>query len=262
MDFLTRLEKKISDKLQGGIERVWGQDGSRELLEIERAILDEIESRVQAVGRRKRSLPFNHLTIKIPEPDRDRRAILEMAFQDDKSLEKDIRERLMQAGSDAPPGFQVNVIITDQDVPESAGKGYAITYGRQSTSTSAPHAQLTVIRGQAVQATYALQKSRINIGRLAEVLDREQSVKRRNDVVFLDTDDPANQTVSREHAHIQLDAASGEFRLYDDHSVHGTRLFRDGRPIEISAGNSRGVKLISGDEIFLGQAGLRFETGA
>ena len=87
--------------------------------------------------------------------------------------------------------------------------------------------------------------------------DAEQRVTRRNDVVFEEGDDEANATVSRRHAHIRQD--DGDYRLCDDGSEFGTRVFRDGRSIEVPAGNRRGEKLRPGDEIYLGRACLRFE---
>jgi pSer/pThr/pTyr-binding forkhead associated (FHA) protein len=92
---------------------------------------------------------------------------------------------------------------------------------------------------------------------MAELTDAEERVIRRNDIVFQEGGDDANATVSRRHAHIRLDA--GEYRICDDESEFGTRVFRDGRPIEVPAGNRRGEKLRPGDEIYLGRACLRFE---
>ena len=80
---------------------------------------------------------------------------------------------------------------------------------------------------------------------------------RRNDVVFEEGADEANGTVSRRHAHIKLE--DGEYRICDDGSEFGTRVFRDGRSIEVPAGNRRGERLRPGDEIYLGRACLRFE---
>ena len=92
---------------------------------------------------------------------------------------------------------------------------------------------------------------------MAELTDSEQRVIRRNDMVFEEGADEANATVSRRHAHIRQDGA--EYRICDDDSEFGTRVFRDGRPIEVPAGNRRGEKLRPGDEIYLGRACLRFE---
>ena len=52
-----------------------------------------------------------------------------------------------------------------------------------------------------------------------------------------------------------------DYRLCDDGSEFGTRVFRDGRSIEVPSGDRRGEKLRSGDEIYLGRACLRFERG-
>jgi hypothetical protein len=69
--------------------------------------------------------------------------------------------------------------------------------------------------------------------------------------------DEANATVSRKHTHIRLD--DGEYRICDDASEFGTRIFRDGRSIDVPSGNRRGERLRPGDEIYLGRACLRFE---
>jgi hypothetical protein len=80
-------------------------------------------------------------------------------------------------------------------------------------------------------------------------------------VAFAESDDAVTTTVSRAHAHIQYDPATGEFRLYDDHSAYGTSLFREGSLIAVPAGAGRGTALRPGDEIYFGQARTRFEIG-
>ena len=55
-----------------------------------------------------------------------------------------------------------------------------------------------------------------------------------------------------------LDA--GDYRLCDDGSEFGTRVFRDGRSIEVPAGDRRGEKLRPGDEIYLGRACLSLNS--
>ncbi len=113
-----------------------------------------------------------------------------------------------------------------------------------------------MVKGKTAQAEYTLDKARTNIGRMAELSDSEQRVVRRNDIVFEEGEE-VNATVSRKHAHIRLEA--GEYRICDDESEFGTRVFREGRSIEVPAGNRRGEKLRGGDEIYLGRACLRFE---
>jgi pSer/pThr/pTyr-binding forkhead associated (FHA) protein len=117
---------------------------------------------------------------------------------------------------------------------------------------------LTVVKGRAARKTLELRSERINIGRQTEVSDRDQRLVRRNHLAFDEADD-AGATVSRAHAHIRYSATSGEFRLRDDNSAYGTRIVREGRTIEVAPGNSRGVRLRSGDELQFGRAIVRFE---
>jgi pSer/pThr/pTyr-binding forkhead associated (FHA) protein len=117
--------------------------------------------------------------------------------------------------------------------------------------------RVVVVKGKTSQTEYVLGKARTNVGRTEELMDADQRVVRRNDIAFEDGADEASGTVSRKHAHIRHDA--GEYRICDDGSEFGTRVFRDGRSIEVPAGNRRGEKLRSGDEIYLGRACLRFE---
>jgi hypothetical protein len=115
-----------------------------------------------------------------------------------------------------------------------------------------------VIKGASTRKTYVLAGERTNIGRIAEVLDKERRVARRNQVVFAEGGDPVNDTVSRAQAHIRR-MPGGEWRLFDDRSSQGTRIFREGRTIALPSGSPRGVRLHSGDEIYFGQACVRFE---
>jgi len=117
--------------------------------------------------------------------------------------------------------------------------------------------KLVVLKGKTARAEYTIEKAHTNLGRTAELTDTDHRVVRRNDIVFEEGGDEANATVSRRHAHIRME--DGEYRLCDDESQFGTRVLRDGRAIDVPAGNRRGERLRPGDEIFLGRACLRFE---
>ncbi|RPJ62408.1 MAG: FHA domain-containing protein [Acidobacteria bacterium] len=112
------------------------------------------------------------------------------------------------------------------------------------------------MKGSATRKTFPLTGDRVNVGRLAEVLDRDRRVIRRNQVAFDESDDAVNQTVSRAHAHIRI-SPSGECRLFDDRSSYGTRIFRGGQTISLPPTSQRGTKLKDGDEIYFGQACVR-----
>ena len=113
----------------------------------------------------------------------------------------------------------------------------------------------------AERRTYSFLAHRIDLGRGAEVSDRRNRLVRTNHVAFTEGSAEVNQSVSRQHAHIAYEPRTGQFRLHDDGSEHGTGIVRDGSTVDVPRG-SRGVRLQSGDEIVLGEARLRvkFQT--
>jgi FHA domain len=257
MSLFSGIEKSIERGFQRWTERLFGAADSNELMLTHRAILEEIESKVQTLARGRRVFPFTHLTVTLVSPDANRRAILETAFGE--RLEADIRESLEGVSCEVPRGFSVEVRAV-----ESGPNPFEIDYATQSAKAPqvkvaepATPVRLVVAKGKTDRSEYLLEKARTNIGRMAELTDSEHRVIRRNDIVFEEAADEANATVSRRHAHIRLD--DGDYRLCDDESEFGTRVFRDGRAIEVPAGNRRGEKLRPGDEIYLGRACLRFE---
>ena len=251
MSLFSDLEKSIERGFRRWTERTFGPAASGELLLVHHAILEEIETQVQTVSRGRRIFPFPRLTITLVSDDPGRRAIYESAFGE--RLAADVREALLGAGCEVPRGFSVAVRAT-----ESGPRPFEIEYGAAPAPAVSAAARLVVIRGKAGESEYALTgQARVNIGRLAELADAEQRVVRRNDVVFEEGADEANGTVSRKHAHIR--AEDGEYRICDDGSEFGTRIFREGRTLDVPSGNRRGEKLRPGDEIYLGRACLRFE---
>ena len=256
MSLFSEIEKTIERGFRRWTEKMLGPAESDQLLLVHRAILEEIEAKVQVIGRGRRVFPFSRVTVTLISADPERRTLYEAAFGGEDRLEKDIRESLEGAECEVPRGFGVEV-----KTAESGTGNFAIEYGvevKESPVKAPPPAGcLVVVKGKTVQTGYALEKARTNIGRMEELMDADQRVVRRNDVVFEDGADEANSTVSRKHAHIRAEA--GEYRICDDGSEFGTRIFRDGRSIEVPAGNRRGEKLRPGDEIYLGRACLRFE---
>jgi hypothetical protein len=252
MSLFSDIEKTIERSFQRWTERAFGPANSDELLLVHRAILEEIETKIQTVVRGKRIFPHSRLTVTLVSPDADRRALYQAAFGD--RLAADIREALAGAKCEVPRGLAVEV-----QTAETGPRAFAIEYGtdRQAPATPPASASLTIVRGKAQQPEYQLDRPRVNIGRLAELTDSEQRVVRRNGIVFEEGADEANATVSRKHAHIKLE--EGVYRICDDGSEYGTRVFRDGRTIEVPEGNRRGERLRPGDEIYFGRACVRFE---
>jgi hypothetical protein len=258
MSFFSEVEKTIEREFRKWTEKAFGPAESSELLLVHRGILDEVAGKIQTARRGERIFPFNQVVVRLASPDAARRTLFEAAFKDQHRLENDIRECLAGAGCDIPSGFSVEIETTESG-PRSVDILYANRSAQPEPAVKAGPARVTIARGKAGQESFVLDKPRINIGRLAELTDSRQRVIRRNDIVFEDGADEANATVSRGHAHIRLDAETSEYRICDDSSEYGTRIFRDGRSIEVPSGGKRGERLSSGDEIYLGRACLHFE---
>ena len=272
MNFFSEVEKTIERTFRKWTERAFGPVESDELLLVHRGILEEIERKVQVVQRGQRLFPYNYLRVTLVSQDPERRALFQAAFAQERRLETDIKDSLEGAGCAIPAGFSVDVITA-----ADGARGYEIEYSiREAPAVEAPAAlpappepppqaapkitaQLVAVRGTTVKATYTITQPLTNIGRMPELTDSQQRVVRRNDIVFEEGADEVNATVSRGHAHLRYDAAANEYRICDDDSEYGTRVFRDGRSIEVPAGNRRGERLRNGDEIYLGKACLRFE---
>jgi FHA domain len=261
MSLFAGIEKTIERGFRRWTERMFGAADSSQLLLVHRAILEEIETKIQTVARGKRVFPYSRLVVTLASADAGRQAMYQTAFGEEGRLEKDIRDALEGARCELPRGFQVEVKAAEVQTAEAGERAFEIRYSSESARLPdpgpAPMARLTIVKGKAEAGEYTLDKARTNLGRLAELTDSEQRIVRRNDVVFEEDGDEANATVSRRHANIRL--ADGDYRICDEGSEFGTRVFRDGRTIEVPAGNRRGEKLRSGDEIYLGRARLRFE---
>lgn len=261
MSILDELEKKIQEI----IDRQFGRSASHQPLEIRRMLLKEIEAKVQPVGG-KRVFPFNCLTVYILAKDQESRAIYTVTFVQNNQLQRDVLQLLEETRCAYPPALDVEVRLVGGDSDDYArvyDRGFLVEYELREQPVESiqpqPEARLTVLRGSATQESYSVKSLEINIGRMPEVADPSGRVFRRNDVAFWDVEDEINPTVSRAHAHIRFEEGGAEFRLIDDGSARGTRIVREGRTIEVPSGDHRGVRLQDGDEIYLGQACLKFK---
>jgi FHA domain-containing protein len=238
-------------------------------LEIRRAVLDEAESKVIAVGEGKRLFPYNRLKVHLLATNSEERAVLEAAAKEAWDLQNEIAGRLAERGCPVPAGFSVDVVF-DEPRPEFGDRRFFVEYekaespapaavpaipGAPSMPESArPTLVLTVVKGDALQHVYEFDAPpRVHLGRLEEVVDSDGRVRRRNDVAFREEGE-VNTTVSREHARITWDGATASYWLRAEQNASGTRVYRDGRTIDVSAHDRRGVRIQAGDEIYLGRA--------
>ena len=259
MSLFYDIEKTIERGFRKWTERMFGPAEADDLISLHRALLEEIETHVETVARGERVFPYARLVVTLVAADAGRRAVLESAFGE--RLSADVTEALTSAGCELPKGFAVEVHTAD-----SGERAFRIDYSTRPAEPAAAETapapvtapgRVVVTKGRTDQPEYTLEKARTNLGRLAELTDADQRITRRNDIIFEEGGDDANGTVSRRHAHIKREGS--DYRICDDGSEFGTRVFRDGRSIDVPAGNRRGEKLRPGDEIYLGRACLRFE---
>jgi hypothetical protein len=242
-------------------------------LEIRRAILDDAESHVVAVGEGKRIYPHNHLRVHLLVSDPEERVRLEAVVREGWDLQREIAARLAERGCPLPAGFAVEVVFDEETHPRFGDRRFYVEYLNQEAAPAAapapglagaagaaaqhpgarPALELTVLKGVATQRVYEVDSPRVFLGRLEEVTDADGRVRRRNDVAFLEVGE-INATVSREHARIAWDAESGGYWLRAEQNASGTRIYRGGRTIDVSSHDRRGVRLQAGDEIYLGRA--------
>jgi len=257
MNFLEKLERAIEEKL----ERFQKRGAGREPLEITNAILSEVETKITPVGVGRRVFPFNNLKVELYAADEERRALYKVVFVDGERLKNAISERLGPPRCETPKRLSIEVSVVSETAPDQTDKGFHISYlyrEDDKAGASKTGARLIVLRGEAYSRVFKIEKQEVRIGRQSEVLNKDGLPLRRNDLVFLDNQNEINQSVSRKHAHLKLDSTTGQFKVYDDNSAYGTVVIRADRdPLKVT--RNFGVALQSGDEIYFGQACVKFE---
>lgn len=232
-----------------------------ELAEIRLAVLDQVYGKSYRSGGRK-VFPFDLLRVELRGVEESRASVFRGKFFG-KYLEQEIRGALRNAGCRFPENLTVNIQVV-AELPKAAEPWLTVEVGQQETvhSETPPVAKLVVREGTANVRELPLEKARTNIGRSSDVI-RAEGIFRRNDLAFGE-DGAANSSVSREHAHILFDKASGEYRIFNDRwyalGSHdcGIWIVRDGLSQEVHR-NGRGTRLEPGDEIHLGRAVVVFE---
>lgn len=262
MSRLHDFERLIDGKLRSLFRGSPPQGEKLELIEVHRAILDDVTAHIESLPRGRRTFAFPHITVQVLMTDPARRRSYEVAFVEGNSLSKDISARIADEQAEIPERFRADVELVETLPPDVAPRGFDILYkGSEAPrqTGAVPSLWMKVLHGKAERTEYTFRRNRINIGRLTDVLDAQQRLLRRNDVAFLETSDSPNTTVSRTHAHIEFDVASQQFRLFDDRSAQGTTVIRDGNILTVPRGASKGIQLRPGDEIVVGQARLSFD---
>jgi hypothetical protein len=234
-------------------------DEPPELAEIRLAILDQVREKSYRSGGRK-VFPYDLLRVELRGVEQSRAPVFTGQFFR-KYLEQEVHNALRTGGCRFPDNLRVDVAAT-VGLPRRGEEWLVVeAVSLDQAGGDKQSARLAVQEGTANVAELHLDKGRINIGRVVDVY-RDAGLFRRNDLSFAaDTD--INRSVSREHAHIVHDRASGEYRLFNDRwyprgGECGTWIVRDGMSQEVHR-NARGTKLEPGDEIHFGKAVVVFQ---
>ena len=226
-------------------------------LEVLHAVLEELERKVQPLGRGARVFPHNRVSVRVA-PLRAERAATEAAFA---QAERRLKGRLAELGCEAPR-LELRCSVLKRLPPDwPAGRLYAIECRTEADAPAAPSAdpvplRLAIVKGAATHRSYAFTQRIVAIGRTPQPVDRLGHA-RRNDVAFLERTDGITETVARAHARLQYDEATRGYRLYNESSSNPTFVVRRGVTIHAPARDPRGVRLEPGDDVHLGRAVVR-----
>ena len=263
-ELIERLGRTVFEAPFGAAAQVMGE--SPEVAEIRIAVLDEVKKKIQRAGGHV-LFPYNVVRIQI-RAAADEGAVFERDFFR-RFFDEELRKGLSKEACRFPEDLRVEIRAT----AEEGGHWLRVEMlaeelapPTEEVARAKKAARLVVSAGAANKSEIPLQKARTNIGRLTDVYKAE-GLSRRNDLSFAE-DNPINRTVSREHAHILHDKKTGEYRLFNDRWYKrgnkaenncGLWIVRDGMGQEVHR-DTRGTRLLPGDEIHLGKAVLKFQV--
>lgn len=258
-EFLERFGKTL---FEAPLAAGQGAEVPPELAEIRLAALDRIREKSYRSGGRK-VFPYDLLRVRMQGVEESRRDLFAGKFFR-QYIEQEVRNALRDGGCRYPENLRVDVEVR-VGLPQRDEQWLVIETGSQEQAAGARVGKLVVREGAANAAEVKLDKARTNIGRVVDVY-REGGLFRRNDLAFAE-DTEINRSVSREHAHITFDRATGEYRLFNDRWYArgekrppecGTWIVRDGMSQEVHR-DTRGTKLQPHDEVHFGRAVVTFE---
>jgi hypothetical protein len=252
-----QFESAIQTRIEGR-PRLHMAAPARQPLELVHAAVRSVEQEIQPAGRGQVVFPYTQIRLWIAAPSPRDRARLAAACEGPPSLEDRIIDRLAAARCDVT-GLQVKTTFVAKGKDEWVDPDFHVEYVRAAPATMAPtppaRIDLTVVQGTAEKSSYSFVGGTVSLGRGPDVRDDRDRLIRTNQVAFVQGAGDVNASVSRRHARIEHDPASGGFRVFDDGASQGTSVLRDGRGVPVP--RVRGLRLRSGDVIMLGEARVR-----
>jgi hypothetical protein len=254
-EFLEKWGRTVFEK---PLTRTVPLESPRELAEIRFAVLEEVRRHSYRAGARM-VFPFDLVHVSMRGMEESRAPVFRSGFFRS-YLEHEIQGNLRADSVRFPEKLRVEVEVST-GLPMPGEAWLTVAAGMQENPAGSGKAARLVVRaGSANVPEVTIGKSRVHVGREVDVY-RNGGILRRNDLAFVEDSD-VNQSVSREHAHIDYDRTTGEYRLFNDRwyargTDCGTRIVRDGVSLEVHR-VTRGTRLEPGDEIHLGRAIVTF----
>lgn len=244
------LKEKIDD-----LKDAFRRDQTEPLV-LMRSVWQRISKDVVSLGGGKLNLPYSAVKVAILAQSEGQKNIFKAALEQDRRLEKFLREKLREENCDAADRFRVAVDFV-YTRPNAWGKNvFSVVPDLISNVDKTPSARLVILKGKAGKKQYKIEKRRTYIGRLKDVKDVDGRIIRRNDIVFEDSGDKTNTSVGRLHACLEFDTERNRFTLEDTGGSTGTRIERHGDFLDVQV-NQR-VSLKDRDVIHLGRASIQF----
>jgi hypothetical protein len=259
MTFTEFLEKWGKTVFEGPLTATAPHAAAPEFAEIRLAALDEVRRKSYRAGAKK-VFPYDLIRVSLRGVEESRADLFRGPFFR-KYLEQEVHTALRADACRFPESLRVEVTVAT-GLPQVGEAWLTVDAASGIAEGDAPpRARLVVQSGLAKVTELRLGKARTHIGREIDVYSN-RGLHRRNDLAFME-DTNVNRTVSREHAHIRHDRATGEYRLFNDrwypHGAEcGTWIVRDGISHEVHR-DTRGTRLEHGDEIHFGRAVVLFE---
>jgi FHA domain len=248
----------MADWLHNLLAKALGDaESAREPLVVARAICEAVDAHVKTLPSGRRLFPCRELIVRFHAPTRDAREVLRESFAAGNELQTRIREHLERQQVDGAARLRVTVEVLVGPTPVWAERGFDLVF--IAAPGERPAAALAILLGQTAAPRFEL-KTMNRIGRGEEVMDKYGRPARRNDLVFADTPDEINRSVSRIHARLEYDEAESAYVLFDEGGAQGVFIEREGRMLTVAG--ARGVVLQSGDVIYFGRARARFELAS
>ena len=259
-NIIERLGRAIFEAPFGGQKL---SKDAPELAEIRLAVLDAVKEKAHRAGG-KLVFPYNLIRVHLLGVPAEQAPVFRSAFLSSYFAEE-LRTGLTRSSYRFPADLSVDVTTTD--LMPGPNEGWLrvetlLDEAKPETMSELPQiARLMVLTGAAEPSELTLDKTWINLGRTREAV-QSGGPTRRNDIAFSENDN-AGKSVSRQHAHIERDAKTNQYRLFNDRIYKGAEncgvyLIRAGVSQPVHRGG-HGVVLKPGDEIHLAQAVLRYE---